>query len=83
MSELMRHPKIMEKVQEEVREVFKGKEAVDKSDLSLLKYLKLVIKETIRLHPPVAILPRLCKEDCVVDNYLIPVKTRVIFNIWS
>ncbi|PHT98138.1 Premnaspirodiene oxygenase [Capsicum chinense] len=48
-SELMKNPKIMEKAQDEVREVFKGKEnGIDQTDIQKLKHLKMVVKEILR-----------------------------------
>ncbi|PIA26919.1 hypothetical protein AQUCO_08500010v1 [Aquilegia coerulea] len=84
LSEMMRNPRIMEKVQMEVRQILYSKEKVDQSDLNELKYLRSVIKETLRLHPPnVLIPPRTNRERCEIDGYEIPEQTKVIVNAWA
>ncbi|CAI0552355.1 unnamed protein product [Linum tenue] len=83
MSELIKNPTIMKKAQEEVRHMFGEKGKVEESRVHELSYLKLVIKETLRLHIPAPILIRECIEECEVGGHLIPIGTRVLINSWA
>ncbi|CAL1414967.1 unnamed protein product [Linum trigynum] len=85
MSELMKNPEKMDKVQREVREVFdKRGKAVDAACFNELHYLKSVVKETSRLHPHAPLsLPREGRETVVINGCQIPTKTRVIVNFWA
>ncbi|XP_024967928.1 cytochrome P450 71D10-like [Cynara cardunculus var. scolymus] len=84
MSELLKNPRIMERVQTEVRQVFSTKTTVDETGIESLDFLKAVIKETLRLHPPAPLmLPMENKERCEINGYEIPMKTKVVVNAWA
>ncbi|TMW88147.1 hypothetical protein EJD97_018986 [Solanum chilense] len=84
ITELLMHPRVMEKLQNEVRELAQGKAEVTEDDLGNMQYLKAVIKETFRLHPPIPLLvPRESMEDVKLLGYHIPAKTQVIINAWA
>ncbi|XP_021750028.1 cytochrome P450 71D10-like [Chenopodium quinoa] len=84
MSELLKNPRAMEKAQAEVRRVYEEIGVVDETKLHELKYLKHVVREALRLHPPVPLLvPRESMERCQIYSYDIPAKTRVVINAWA
>ncbi|KAH7682545.1 Cytochrome P450 E-class group I protein [Dioscorea alata] len=84
MAELVRNPKVMEKVQEEIKGVVKGKAKVSEEDIVEMIYLKAVIKEALRLHPPIPLLvPRESTEHVKLHGFDIPEKTRVVINAWA
>ncbi|KAJ6724359.1 CYTOCHROME P450 71D10 [Salix viminalis] len=84
MSNPIKNPRVMKKAQKEVRQVFDDIGTVpDETNLQDLKFLKLVIKETLRLHPSLAVIPRECRKRCEVHGYDIDVKSRVLINAWA
>lgn len=84
MSELLINPDKMNKVQQEVRNVMNNKSEINMKDIADMKYLKHVIKETLRLHPPVPFLvPRETSELVKLGGYDIPEKTSVFVNVWA
>lgn len=82
MSEMLRHPKILTRAQEEVRQVYGRNGKVDEARLQELKFLTSIIKETMRLHPPSVFIPRECRKKCEINGYEIQSKTKVIINTW-
>ncbi|KAF8020219.1 hypothetical protein BT93_G0809 [Corymbia citriodora subsp. variegata] len=83
MAELIRNPKVMARAQAEVREVLKGEGHVEESDLNRLKYLKAIIKESFRLHPPVPLIPREATKEREISGYRIPVNSRILINVMA
>ncbi|KAL7603519.1 hypothetical protein Lser_V15G18615 [Lactuca serriola] len=82
MTALIKNPEVMKRAQEEVRNVAGKKGKVDEDDLPKLTYMKAVVKETMRLYPPVPILvPRETTKDAILHGYKIKAKTVVFVNV--
>ena len=75
--ELHRHPEVGERMRAEAREVL-GDGLPEYADLHRLPYTTMVIQETMRLHPPVWILPRRALEPDRVGGYDIPAGSDVL-----
>ena len=84
MAELLRNPRVMKKAQDEVRRVVGKKVKLDMPDINQTAYLKCIVKETLRLHPPAPLLvPRETSAEVHVGGYKIPAKTSVLVNAWA
>lgn len=58
---------------------------VDESDVKNLIYVQAIVKETLRLYPPAAIISiRAAMEDCTFSTgYHIPAGMRLMVNAWK
>ncbi|XP_010454420.1 PREDICTED: cytochrome P450 71B14-like [Camelina sativa] len=84
MTHLITNPRVLKKAQAEVREVIKNKDTITEEDIERLEYLKMVIKETLRINPLVPLLiPREASKDIKIGGYDIPKKTWIYVNIWA
>jgi len=84
MSELLRHPHVLKRLQEEIESTVGKHGKVKESDVGRMKYLACVVKEALRLHPPVPLaLPHESVEAVTVAGYFIPKKTTVMVNVWA
>ncbi|XP_068342585.1 cytochrome P450 84A1-like [Pyrus communis] len=83
MSELMKSPEDLKRVQQELFNVVGLDRRPEEADFEKLTYLKCALKETLRLHPPIPLLLHETSEDAVVSGYHIPKKSRVMINAWA
>ncbi|KAI3746309.1 hypothetical protein L6452_08737 [Arctium lappa] len=84
MAELLHNPPIYEKLQTELRNTISPDEKLEEKHIDHLPYLKAVIKETLRLHPPLPFLvPHMAMQSCQMMGYNIPKETQVLVNVWA
>ncbi|KAH7536713.1 hypothetical protein FEM48_Zijuj03G0015500 [Ziziphus jujuba var. spinosa] len=83
ISELMRSPDELKKVQQELTDIVGLDRRLEEADFEKLTYLRCVIKEALRLHPPIPLLPHETSDDSEVGGFFIPKKSRVMINVWA
>ncbi|XP_002524037.2 cytochrome P450 89A2 [Ricinus communis] len=83
MANLVKYPHIQEKLFMEIKGVVtEGEEMVKEDDLQKMPYLKAVILEGLRRHPPVHFtIPHAVTEDVVLDKYAIPKNAQINFMV--
>ncbi|KAK4593991.1 hypothetical protein RGQ29_017887 [Quercus rubra] len=81
MTEVIKHPRVLRKIQEELDSVVGPNRMVSESDLPHLNYLRCVVRETFRMHPAGPFLiPHESVCATTINGYYIPAKTRVFIN---
>ncbi|CAN8328818.1 unnamed protein product [Cochlearia groenlandica] len=83
MTELMKNPQELKKVQQELADVIGLNRQFHESDMENLPYLRCAMKETLRLHPPIPLLLHEAAADSVVSGYSIPRDSRVMINVYA
>eukprot|EP01112_Ceratiomyxa_fruticulosa_P015170 TRINITY_DN4434_c0_g1_i1.p1 TRINITY_DN4434_c0_g1~~TRINITY_DN4434_c0_g1_i1.p1 ORF type:complete len:497 (+),score=95.69 TRINITY_DN4434_c0_g1_i1:148-1638(+) len=83
---LSRHPEVHAKLTNEIRETLGGNGSEVKipkiEDLDSLKYLNCVVKESLRVFPPVPLVLRKCETTETVNGVLIPGGTIVVVSMY-
>ncbi|KAM0911310.1 hypothetical protein ACQ4PT_013575 [Festuca glaucescens] len=83
MAELLQDQRIMTKLQQELRTVLGSKTHVEYSDINQLPYLQAVVKETLRLHAVVPLVPNKAEATVELQGYTIPKGSTVLVNLWA
>ncbi|KAI7757249.1 hypothetical protein M8C21_023770 [Ambrosia artemisiifolia] len=84
MSEIVRSDRVMQKLQSEIRSGIRRKQKVDEDDIIKMTYLKMVVKETLRLHPPAPLLmPHESLSHCQIESYDVAPRTIALINAWG
>ncbi|XP_055923180.1 cytochrome P450 4d2-like [Eupeodes corollae] len=79
------HPEVQKKLFEEVKELFGADldKPITYRDIHGMKYMNCVIKESLRLFPPIPAIGRFIREDLELYNCTIPANTNVIIILWE
>nr|AHI15944.1 flavonoid 3'-hydroxylase [Pohlia nutans] len=81
LTELVRHPALLERVQMEMTEVVGPYHIVHEAEFSQLSFFQAIVKETLRLHPAMAMsLPHMNKVATPVGDYEVPANTCVVMD---
>ncbi|XP_075482638.1 geraniol 8-hydroxylase-like [Primulina tabacum] len=84
MTEAIRNPETMKKAKSELEKIVGKGKIIGEEDVQRLPYLRCMVKETLRIHPPVPFLiPRKVEEDVEVRGYTVPKNCRVLVNAWA
>jgi cytochrome P450 len=75
------HPDALARARDEVDQALAG-DPPNHSNLAGLQYLDQVIKETLRLYPPIHVGNRMTNTPVQVNDYLIPEGQRVMYSIY-
>lgn len=82
MANLVKYPDIQERLVEEIRGVMVGREEneIKEEDLQKLPYLKAVILEGLRRHPPLHfVAPHRVTKDVILNGFLVPTYASINF----
>ncbi|XP_062119644.1 cytochrome P450 89A2-like [Humulus lupulus] len=86
MANIVKHPQIQGKIYEEIKGVVGNDDGrrveIEEEDLQKMPYLKAVILEGLRRHPPAHfVVPHAVSEDIVVGGHVVPKKATVNFMV--
>lgn len=84
LAQVVRNPRVQQKAQEELDQVIGPNRAMNESDFPNLPYLRCIVKEALRLHPPTPMmLPHRAKAHVKIGGYDIPKGSNVLVNVWA
>ncbi|CAI0554870.1 unnamed protein product [Linum tenue] len=84
MAEIIKHPRVQQKLHEEMDRVIGFERVMIESDFSSLHYLQCVVKESLRLHPPTPLmLPHRSNANVKISGYDVPKGSNVHVNVWA
>ncbi|XP_077994495.1 1,25-dihydroxyvitamin D(3) 24-hydroxylase, mitochondrial-like [Glandiceps talaboti] len=73
-----KHPEVQNSLYEEISRVVPTGKTPTYKDINQMPYLKAVLRETVRLYPPIATISRILDDDIIIRCYNIPAKTCIV-----
>ncbi|KAK7292156.1 hypothetical protein RIF29_07893 [Crotalaria pallida] len=85
LARMVLHPEIQAKAQAEIDSIVGYARTVTDGDLPNLPYVRAIVKETLRMHPPGPLLSwaRLAIHDTRIGHHFIPAGTTAMVNMWA
>lgn len=79
---LSQHPEIEEKLLNEINSVLQNRSLTTGSDAHQFDYARKVIRESMRMLPPVWVIGREAAEDCQIGDYEVKKGTSILISQW-
>jgi cytochrome P450 len=76
------HPQVQTKLLAELNSVL-GDRSPSVADIPYLCYTNSIIKEAMRLYPPIAVMPRIAIQDYEIDGYKVPAGCTLLISQWT
>ncbi|CAA7409534.1 unnamed protein product [Spirodela intermedia] len=83
LAELINNPAVLQNARREIDSVVGVSRLVEESDIPNLPFLQAIVKETLRLHPAIPILPRQSNAPLKFRGYDIPAGTWIAIHVWE
>ncbi|KAL1198235.1 Cytochrome [Cardamine amara subsp. amara] len=83
MAEILHNSIVFERLREELDSVVGKTRLIQETDLPNLPYLQAVVKEGLRMHPPIPVFVRSSQEGCRIGGFYIEEKTTLMVNTYA
>ncbi|XP_056174419.1 geraniol 8-hydroxylase-like [Syzygium oleosum] len=84
LSELLHSLEKLSRAQAELNRVIGKGKPIEESEIARMPYLQAIIKETLRMHPPVPLyLPRKSGLEIEIGGFTVPKGAQVLVNVWA
>ncbi|XP_064548645.1 probable cytochrome P450 4ac1 [Drosophila montana] len=77
------HENIQDRCFEELQDLFVNNMELTVFNYNELVYLECVIRESLRLFPPVPFLGRVCTEECAINGLIMPKNTQINVHVYD